>query len=60
MKIKSMRFDNEHGIRYDIRRVHILGENKDLHFEQSKKCMQIDLGKKLNNEMPICICIETE
>ncbi len=60
LKIKSMRFDNEHGIRYDIRRVHILGENKDLHFEQSKKCMQIDLGKKLNNEMPICICIETE
>ena len=60
LKIKSMCFDNEHGIRYDIKRVHILGETRSLRFEQSKKYLQIELPEKRNNELPICICIETE
>lgn len=60
LKIKSMRFDNEHGIRYDIKRICILGENKDLRFEQNKKHLQIELPEKRNNGMPICICVETE
>lgn len=58
LKIKSMRFAAEHGIRYDIQRVHILGEEASLPFTQNQQYLQITLPKKRQNELPICICVE--
>lgn len=58
LKIKSMRFSAEHGIRYDIQRVHILGEEASLPFTQNQQYLQITLPQKRQNELPICICVE--
>lgn len=58
LKIKSMRFSAEHGIRYDIQRVHILGEETSLPFTQNQQYLQITLPQKRQNELPICICVE--
>lgn len=60
LKIKSLRRSNENGIRYKIKRIHILGENHNLDFAQSEKDLKIALKKQYNNELPICICVEVE
>lgn len=60
LKIKSLRKANENGIRYKIKRIHILGHNEDLKFEQDEKYLTIDLARKTDNTMPLCICVEVE
>ncbi len=58
--IKSLCRANEGGIRYKIKNIHILGENKSLDFSQSEKNLKINIGKAVDNKIPICICIEVE
>lgn len=58
--IKSLRCANENGIRYKIKRIHILGEEKNLEFLQSKKNLKIILNQKTDNTIPVCICVEVE
>jgi len=60
IKIKSLRKANEGGIRYKIKKIHILGSNSELPFSQSRKQLTISLGKKTDNTIPMCICIEVE
>ena len=60
LKIKALRHSNEHGIRYKIEKIHILGEERSLSYNQSEKILEINLGKKYQNEIPMCICIEVE
>lgn len=60
LKINCLRRSNEHGIRYKINKIHILGENEELDYEQSEKLLKINLGKKYNNNLPMCICVEVE
>lgn len=60
IKIKALRHSNEQGIRYKIEKIHILGEQRQLSYNQSEKILEINLGKKYTNDIPICICIEVE
>lgn len=60
LKIKCLRHSNEHGIRYKIKHIHILGESSELNYSQSEKLLEIRLGRKYNNTVPMCICIEVE
>lgn len=60
LQIKALRRANEHGIRYKIKNIHILGENRNLQYTQSEKSLELDLGKRYANEIPICICVEVE
>lgn len=58
--VKSLRRANEGGIRYKIENIHILGEKESISFSQTEKCLKINLGKKIDNALPICICVEVE
>lgn len=58
--IKSLRRANENGIRYKIKRIHILGEDENLAFSQSEKNLKITMGRKTENTIPVCICVEVE
>lgn len=61
IKIKSLRRANEGGIRYLIKKISILGEeNSSLSFSQNSKFLEVNLGRKIDNEIPKCICIEVE
>lgn len=60
LKIKSLRKANENGIRYKIKRIHILGCNENLKFEQNEKYLTVDLAEKTDNTKPLCICVEVE
>lgn len=60
INIKSLRRANEGGIRYRIKRISILGENHELGFNHSAKNLSISLGGRIDNTIPICICIEVE
>ncbi|MDE6766883.1 MAG: alpha-L-fucosidase, partial [Eubacterium sp.] len=60
IKIKALRHANEQGIRYKIENIHILGEQHSLSYTQSEKILEINLGKKYSNEIPMCICIDVE
>lgn len=61
VKIKSLRNANEGGIRYKIKRIYLLGsENTSLPFSQDSKSLTVNIGQKINNEIPKCICIEVE
>ncbi len=60
LKIKSLRKANENGIRYKIRRIHVLGCEEDLKFEQNEKYLIVDLAQKTDNTMPLCVCVEVE
>ena len=56
--IKSLKFANEGGIRFDIKKVEILGFDKvKVKFKQDKKCMTIDILDEINSDMPICFKI---
>ena len=57
-KIKSLKFANEGGIRYDIKKVEILGfENVKVDFKRDKKCMTLNVLSEINTDMPICFKI---
>lgn len=58
--VKSLRRANEGGIRYKIENIHILGEKENLRFTQTEKSLKINLGRKIDNTLPICICVEVE
>lgn len=60
LKIKSLRRANEGGIRYDIKAVRILGENRELPFVQNEKYFEVDLGSRRDNDSPVCICIDAD
>lgn len=61
IKIKSLREANEGGIRYKIKNISFLGnENNSLSFSQNSKYLTVNTGKKMDNEIPKCICIEVE
>lgn len=60
LKIKSLRRANEGGIRYDIKAVKILGQNKELPFVQSEKRLQITLPCKMQNDIPFCIEVDVD
>lgn len=60
LRIKSLRHANEGGVRYQIKGVHILGEQGSLSYKQSKKYMEIDLGAKRSNQTPVCICVDVD
>ncbi len=57
-KIKSLKFANEGGIRYDIKKVEILGyENVKVDYKRDKKCMTLNVLSEINTDMPICFKI---
>ena len=60
LEIKSLRRANEGGIRYKIKKVSVLGEDKALKFSQSEEIFKVELGEKRKNEIPMCICVEVE
>ena len=60
LKIKSLRFAGEGGIRYDIKSVRILGQSRELPYKQSEKRFEITLPSKMKNDIPICIEINVE
>lgn len=60
LKINCLRRANEGGIRYQINRIRILGSSENLDFEQSEKELVIHLGRKMNTETPICICLDVD
>lgn len=60
LKIKSLRFAGEGGIRYDIKSVRILGQSWELPYKQSEKRFEITLPSKMKNDIPICIEIDVE
>lgn len=60
LTVKSLKRANEGGIRYKIKNIHILGEEKSLEFNQNGKHLKISLGEGKDNTLPICICVEVE
>lgn len=57
-KIKSLRFANEGGIRFDIKNVEVLGHSEvKVDFTRDKKCMTLNLSAPINTDMPICFKI---
>lgn len=60
LSVKSLRRSNENGIRYKIKKVYILGENKNLSYSQNNKCLKINIGSPRDNDIPVCICVEVE
>lgn len=60
IKIKALRKANEGGIRYKIKKIAFMGSGNSLSFEQNNKCLTIHTGRKIDNEIPKCICIEVE
>ncbi len=60
LTVKSLRRANEGGIRYKIKNIRVLGENKNLEYSQNEKCLKINIGKSRDNTIPICICVEVE
>ncbi len=57
-KIKSLKFANEGVIRYDIKKVEILGyENVKVDYKRDKKCMTLNVLSEINTDMPICFKI---
>ena len=57
-KIKSLRFANEGGIRYDIKKVEILGySDAKVEFSRDKKCMTLNVSREIQTDMPICFKI---
>ncbi|MDE6967698.1 MAG: alpha-L-fucosidase [Clostridia bacterium] len=60
-KIKSLRFANEGGIRYDIQKVEILGqENIKVEYKRDKSCMTLNILGEINSDMPICFKISID
>ncbi len=56
--IKSLKFANEGGIRYDIKKVEILGyENVSVQFKRDKQCMILTIAEEIKTDMPICFKI---
>ncbi|MGN1203122.1 MAG: alpha-L-fucosidase [Eubacterium sp.] len=60
VSIKSLRRANEGGIRYKIKRITVLGEGRELAFSQSESSLSINIGKKTDNKIPHCFCVEVE
>lgn len=60
LTIKSLRMANEGGIRYQIKRVQILGFLNDLKFNQTEKAMEIYIDENIDKSMPICIKVIVE
>lgn len=60
LKIKSLRFANEGGIRYDIKSVRIMGQKNSLPFSQDEKCFKISLPSATDNDLPLCIEIDVD
>lgn len=60
LTVKSLRRSNEHGIRYEINSVKVLGTNSELKFSQNEKALTVFLDKKYDNSTPICICVEVK
>ena len=57
-KIKSLRFANEGGIRYDIKNVEILGySGVKVEFYRDKKFMTLNVSCEIQTDMPICFKI---
>ena len=57
-KIKSLRFANEGGIRYDIKNVEILGySDVKVEFYRDKKFMTLNVSCEIQTDMPICFKI---
>ena len=57
-KIKSLRFANEGGIRYDILKVEILGyDNINVEYKRDKQYMTINILDEIKSDMPVCFKI---
>lgn len=60
LTVKSLRRSNEHGIRYEINSVKVLGTNSKLKYSQNEKVLTVFLDKEYDNSTPICICVEVK
>lgn len=58
--IKSLRIANEGGIRYQIKKIEILGMNKKISFSQTSQNLTILVEGGVTSNMPICFKISVD
>lgn len=58
--IKSLRRANEHGIKYDIRSVEILGSDIGVTYSQDSSSLVITTDKPITDKLPICFKVSVE
>lgn len=59
-RIYSLRHANEHGIRYHINRVELLGYPNPVHFTQDGKALRLRVEGQLPSELPLCFKVVIE
>lgn len=59
-RIKKLAFSGEHGIRYDIKSVELLGSDAKVMFSQDEKALTICLGEIPNVPLPYCFKITVD
>lgn len=60
LKIKSLRYANEGGIRYQVKNIEILGGKSNIDYVQTEKELTLNIGEAIDNSMPICIKITVD